>query len=130
MVATTTTISSRPSAVILITSSRSTRGHPRHAWPPHLLDAGPSVLIRRGGRETVHFHPLLTLTAGAACSGYRSVPVAPERCESSWRRGESSLFLPCQRRAVEYWDGCGKDRPANSRLARQRVTGASATGLS
>jgi hypothetical protein len=64
MVATTTSISSRPSAVILIISSRLTRGHARCAQPSN--------------------------------------------------NGMT----------------CPKDRPANSRLARQRVTGASATGLS
>jgi hypothetical protein len=64
MVASTTSISSRPSAVILIISSRSTRGHARRAQP-------------------------------------------------------SNTGMTCP-----------KDRPANSRLARQRVTGASATGLS
>jgi hypothetical protein len=64
MVASTTSISSRPSAVILIISSRSTRG--------------------------------------------------PARCAQPSNNGMT----------------CPKDRPANSRLARQRVTGASATGLS
>ena len=105
-------------------SSRSTRGRTRRARPPQLMDAGLSVLIRREGRDTVHFRLVLILTAAAACSGCPSFSGAPQQRQASRRQGESSSFLPFV--SVEP-SIVGWPHPKDCRRIR---SGASATGLS